>query len=279
MKIKLLLGFLLVAVLAGAGGWFTAKHWTPGARETTRSTGGRKVLYYQSAMHPWIKSDKPGKCTICGMELAPVYEGEKGIAEAEGLVTLSSNTINVINVQTAEARRRPLERTMRVAGVIEDNDARHRILSAYVDGRIDKLSVNYVGAEVEQGQPLAALFSPTLLNVVREYLALYKQQNAPPSLEVQRVNEKLISAAAQRLQQLGLTEKQIRALPERKDLDLHVELLAPMSGTVVARFVYEGQYVKEGDKLFEMATSRPCGFSSMPTNATWPRLHRETRSR
>ena len=33
----------------------------------------RKVLYYQSAMHPWIKSDKPGRCTICGMELTPVY--------------------------------------------------------------------------------------------------------------------------------------------------------------------------------------------------------------
>ena len=27
-------------------------------------------------MHPWVKSDKPGRCTICGMELTPVYEGE-----------------------------------------------------------------------------------------------------------------------------------------------------------------------------------------------------------
>ena len=44
----------------------------------------RKVLYYQSAMHPWIKSDKPGRCTICGMELTPVYEGEKGFDESGG---------------------------------------------------------------------------------------------------------------------------------------------------------------------------------------------------
>jgi Cu(I)/Ag(I) efflux system membrane fusion protein len=35
--------------------------------------------------------------------------------------------------------------------------------------------------------------------------------------------------------------------------DIHTALLAPVSGTVVARFVYEGQYVKEGDKLFEIA--------------------------
>jgi hypothetical protein len=29
----------------------------PDSGETAR----RKVLYYQSAMHPWIKSDKPGR--------------------------------------------------------------------------------------------------------------------------------------------------------------------------------------------------------------------------
>jgi len=35
-----------------------------------------KILYYQSSMHPWIKSDKPGKCPICGMDLVPIYADE-----------------------------------------------------------------------------------------------------------------------------------------------------------------------------------------------------------
>jgi len=35
-------------------------------------------------MHPWIKADQPGKCTICGMNLVPVYEGDKGIEVGEG---------------------------------------------------------------------------------------------------------------------------------------------------------------------------------------------------
>jgi hypothetical protein len=26
-----------------------------------------KPKFYQSPMHPWIRSDKPGNCTICGM--------------------------------------------------------------------------------------------------------------------------------------------------------------------------------------------------------------------
>ena len=65
---------LVVAALAGAGGWFASRHFSgqhPGGMNSS-AAAGRKVLYYQSAMHPWIKSDKPGRCTICGMELTPV---------------------------------------------------------------------------------------------------------------------------------------------------------------------------------------------------------------
>ncbi|MCU0752171.1 MAG: hypothetical protein MUC40_03905, partial [Akkermansiaceae bacterium] len=102
-----------------------------------------KVLYYQSAMHPWIKSDKPGRCTICGMELTPVYEGDKGFDDAggENIVALTQNQIQVLHVQTVEAEIRPLLRTLSVSGTIDDNQMRHRVLSAYVDGRIDKLYV------------------------------------------------------------------------------------------------------------------------------------------
>ena len=49
---------------------------------------------------------------------------------------------------------------------------RHRVLSAYVDGRIDKLHVNYIGAEVTEGQPLAEFYSPSLLQAEREYRQL-----------------------------------------------------------------------------------------------------------
>src|SRR4051812_11080374 len=122
MKAKLLIGFLLIALLGAVGGWFAAKHWKGSEKASAvNPASGRKILYYQSSMHPWIKSDKPGRCTICGMELVPVYEGEKGFDVGAGLVTLNSNSINVINVQTTEVRRQPLERTLHVAGVIEDD--------------------------------------------------------------------------------------------------------------------------------------------------------------
>src|SRR5689334_6175592 len=102
--------FFLVAALAGAGGWFAARRMPAKAPSPATDSGkARKILYYQSAMHPWIKSDKPGRCTICGMELSPVYEGDKGFDAGEGVVTLGSNIIQVINARTDEVKRRPLK--------------------------------------------------------------------------------------------------------------------------------------------------------------------------
>jgi len=254
MKLTHVVSLILVAALAGAGGWFAARHFFTKPPSPTAGTGNvRKVLYYQSAMHPWIKSDKPGRCTICGMELSPVYEGDKGFDAGEGVVTLGSNVIQVIHVRTEEAKRRPLKRSLRFAGTIEDNDAKHRFVSAYVDGRIDSLAVNFVGAEVVAGQPLATFYSPMLLAAEREYVSLAKQPASPTGASLAADHHRLLEAATARLKRYGLNEAQIAALPQKDANDIHTKLLAPVSGTVVARFVYEGQYVKEGDKLFEVA--------------------------
>ncbi len=250
MKPKIILLILLVAAIAGGVGWLTARHWPTVSSSVAAQSTARRILYYQSSMHPWIKSDKPGKCTICGMDLVAVYEGEKGFEVANGMVMLSSNQVNVVNVQSAPVQRRALRRALRVAGTIEDDDTRHRILSAYVDGRIEKLFVNYIGAEVVKGQPLAAFYSPNLLNAEREYLLLATPK-AAPSLAAEQ--ERVFDAAEQRLRRLGLSSDQIGDLLKKPANETTSQLLAPMTGTVVARNVYEGQYVKEGDRLFEIA--------------------------
>ncbi len=239
---------VFLAVLGGvAVGWFGRSKMQPETTSTSEGsslTASRRVAFYQSSMHPWIKSEKPGRCTICGMELVPVYEGETGVASDSNLITLSSNSISVVGVRTSPVLRGGLLRSLRFAGVIDDDDSRHRILSAYVDGRLDELHVNFTGAEVAAGQPLAKFYSPMLLTAVREYLAL--SATGGDALAGQ--------AAAQRLRQFGLMESQIQALPKAfGSTNIHVEILAPIAGTVVKRQVYAGQFVKEGEPLFEIA--------------------------
>lgn len=239
------LSFLIIIGVAAAAaiGWRSGSQHA--ALPSAGAAGQRKVLFYQSPMHPWIKSDQPGNCTICGMKLVPVFEGDAVSDATAGLVVkLSLQTVSTIQVETTPVVRQPLRRLIRVAGRIDDDDSTHRRLSASVDGRIDKLFVNYVGAEVTAGQPLASLFSRELLMARGEYNLAVKQPASPE-------RENFIAGSAQKLRRFGLTLAQIEKLPGQTGDTF--DIVAPISGTVVERKVYEGQYVKEGEVLFEIA--------------------------
>lgn len=240
---------IILIIIAAGVGWFLGR----GRSESGSAGDQKKVSFYQSPMHPWIKSDKPGNCTICGMKLTPVYEGEKGFDTQANMVTLNESAINVINVQSEPVQERSIERTLPVAGRIEADQTRTRVLSAYVDGRIEKLFVNYAGAEANAGEPLAVIYSPALLTAEREYLSVLAQTNQAGSPRLQEEHERLIEGAKQRLKRLGLTDEQIeKVTTSGAATNFTTEIVAPISGTVVKRDVVEGQYVKEGDKLFEL---------------------------
>jgi Cu(I)/Ag(I) efflux system membrane fusion protein len=248
MKSKFLL--LIVLLAAIAAGWWLRGAQTP--RDPSSAAhdraGGRRIAYYQCPMHPHIRSDQPGRCTICGMTLVPAFEGSARPPGDANQLTLSETSVRVLNVKSEVVGKRPIVRTLRVAGTVEDDDRRHRILSAYIDARVEKLFVNFIGAEVTKGQPLAALYSPTLLTDRREYLSLLRRGGGTGGAP-----DALLLSAKRRLEQHGLTDEQIEDLPKKSENDIHTEILAPMTGTVIVRNVYEGQYVKEGERLFEIA--------------------------
>ncbi|HEY5707373.1 MAG TPA: efflux RND transporter periplasmic adaptor subunit [Terrimicrobiaceae bacterium] len=202
---------------------------------------GPGVRFYQSPMHPWITSDKPGNCTICGMALVPVYEGEKAMETKEGVVSLNPRSVDVLAVTTVPVRRLDLTKSLRFSGILEDDENIHRVIAAFYDGRIDQIYVEHVGKYVEKGQPLAAIYSPELLYVVREY------QNA-----VRGGEPSVARNAAQRLVQYGLSAEQTAALAKQPGNVFTIDLLAPISGTVLTKKALIGQYIKTGEPLFEM---------------------------
>lgn len=206
---------------------------------------------YQCPMHPWIKADHPGeKCTICGMALVAAPAGG---AEANdpNLVTLTPASATVTGVQTAEVKRATLVRTLRVSGIIDDDDTRHRILAARVPGRVEKLFINYVGAVVRAGEPLATVYSPEMLTAQRQYVERLRAGTTAFTASER-------ATARERLLELGLTDEEVEILEHTLEPVAMVTVRAPMSGTVVSRGVYEGQYVQTNDRLFEIGD-----FSSM----------------
>ena len=233
------LAILIIGCLGLAVGWY-AGHYDSSVKRGAE--GARKILFYQSPMHPWVKSDKPGQCTVCGMDLVPIFQGGETFDSAAGdIVMLPQGSPNVIGVQTSEVNRQPLVRTLRVTGMIGEDESRHGVISAPVEGRIDGLAMNHEGQPIARRQPIASIFSRTLLSAANDYkLALNHDEAAAAN-------------AKKRLEQYGLVWEQIKTIPQRQEDDIYFGILAPLTGTIVKSYVSEGQYVREGERLFEIA--------------------------
>lgn len=235
---KILCFVLLAFLLAGCG--------------KSGEDGSRKIRFYQCPMHPWIKSDHPGLCTICGMALVPAYEGEKDLEATDASLHLPESTIQVLHVAAEPVVRGKLTKTLRLAGVLDDDAGRHRVVSAYFSGRIEKPFIEQVGEEVREGQPLAEIYSPELLYAVREF----QRAKAGNDRSVYEV-------AARRLIQFGLTPDQVTRIATQSPNQYGIDILSPITGTVIKRYVDAGQYVQTGDRLFELGD-----FSKMWFHAT-----------
>jgi len=222
--------FLLLAVpILGGVGYFL---W---AKPLGRSSEAKKpkVSFYQDSMHPWVKSDQPGKCTICAMDLTAIYEGQKGLEVGGNMVVLSSNNITVLNVQAAEVKRQVLRSTLRMAGTLEVNETRKTIVSAPAPCRIQSMMVEYTGMAVEKGQPLISVFSPELVGKAAYFRGTTSNpQDSPNSA----------------------------TFPKAKSDVFARELIAPQSGVVVERNAYAGQYVTEGEKLLTIVDASVLWF-------------------
>jgi Cu(I)/Ag(I) efflux system membrane fusion protein len=246
---------LIALAIAAAAGWSAAiSEHAP--------TAARQPLFYQSPMHPWVKSNEPGRCTVCGMDLVPIYDRSAGKDEAEMTgVLLPPASVNVVGVQTAEVMKRPLVRTLRVSGMIGEDESRHGVICSPVEGRIDGLAMHHDGQQIVQRQPMVTMFSRTLLVAADEYKAALAQGVANAAEE-----------AKLKLERCGLVWEQIKTIPTRQPDDRYFGILAPLSGTIVKSYVAEGQHVKEGEKLFEIADFTRMWFHFAASEAELPFL-------
>jgi Cu(I)/Ag(I) efflux system membrane fusion protein len=225
---------------SAAGLWVGKGLWTVSPQPNT------KVRSYQDSMHPWVKSDRPGTCPICRMELTPTFEGETLSSNSMTLITLSRDAVTVANVAVEPVLRRDVNRSIRVSGAFEAQESRTAIVAAPAGGRIDFIAVDHPGMEIHQGETLVRLFSPDLAQ--RSRFLRVAMSNQPPTSTSPSKAAQLPGHVATLMP--GMTNENTAPAVGGYRLELFIsDLTAPISGIVSERPATLGQYVMEGQKI------------------------------
>lgn len=249
----LIFGALLIVGLgiAQGMGWISAGGGGDGHRHA--SSGGEATRYICPMMCT-PPQEEPGRCPVCAMELVPATSSG-GNTDSRS-VQIDTAARRVANIQTVSVKSMPMSRTIRAIGELSYDEGTLKSISAYVDGRLERLYADYIGVVVKKGDQLAFVYSPRLHSAQVELLLAKRARdnNSPATLaRVVTANRDLYHSSKQRLIELGMTAPQVKKLEIAGEANSRMHLSAPISGTVIEKFAVEGQYVKEGEPIYKLA--------------------------
>ncbi|MFY0628670.1 MAG: efflux RND transporter periplasmic adaptor subunit, partial [Reichenbachiella sp.] len=151
------------------------------------------------SMHPQIRSNEPGSCPICGMDLIPL-EKEGSQQMNPMAVSMSATAMQLANVSTGVVEKITPIKSIRLNGKVQEDERLVFSQSSHIPGRIEKLTVNFTGEYVRKGQKLAYIYSPDLITAQEELFEAVKIKDSQPAL---------FRAAKEKLKNWKLTDSQV----------------------------------------------------------------------
>ncbi|MEY3499519.1 MAG: hypothetical protein RL308_1188 [Bacteroidota bacterium] len=220
---------------------------------------------YTCSMHPEIIRDKPGNCPICGMTLVKKITKNNSVEDnsIDNLIKPTDNFI-VGNYQTTKAIDTTISSEINLPGIVAYDPNSSVNIAARMNGRIERMYVNYKYQKVNKGQKLFDLYSPELLT---------EQQNFIYMVINDADNPTIINASKQKLLLYGMTQNQINNLITSKTANPRISIYSPASGIIDGTEtmanastpamqsasnnteilnVKEGNYIKKGEVIFKL---------------------------
>ncbi|OHD54006.1 MAG: hypothetical protein A2096_11260 [Spirochaetes bacterium GWF1_41_5] len=196
------------------------------------------IEYFTCSMHPSVKSDKPGKCPICGMELIPVFRGDGD------KIIVDEKTRETIGIKSIKAAYMNLSKKIRLPGrVANDNDlyiAQQEYLTSYKN--LEKIRNNYSKGE-----------------------------------ELERF-EKILQSSALRLKLLGFDEREITKLQNADSPDMNLIYPDKKAYVIAEIYENDLYLVKIGQKVMGTTPAFPSDIFNGIIRAIELALNQETRS-
>ncbi|ABS69813.1 efflux RND transporter periplasmic adaptor subunit [Xanthobacter autotrophicus] len=202
-------------------------------------TSERRILYYRNPMGLPDTSPVPKKDGM-GMDYIPVYDDE---AEDGPVVKIPPGRLQRTGVRTQAAERRPLDRRVRVPGMVQLDERRIAVVATRSPAFLDAVANVTTGDRVVKGQALARLYAPDIATAGAQY--------------VTDLNGGARGASAgggrQRLENLGVPAEAIAEIERTRKVPLSMTWRAMRDGVVLERNAVDGMRAEPGAVLFRIA--------------------------
>jgi len=232
-KTYLIAGLVLVLGIFIGASLFSSEENT----EDHNHTGETEFSVWTCSMHPQIRNSEPGDCPICGMDLIPANTLEETVDPDAIRMTKSARALAKIET-TLVSDGKKTSLNLELSGQLDINEKSKTSLTANFDGRIEQLNINFEGETVQNNQVVAELYSSTI-QVLKDEYALAKRTD----------NESIMQSVVQKIENLELSLQDI----QNKSKSATISLRAQQTGNVTQLMVAQGDQVKAGQALMEIA--------------------------
>ena len=222
---------------------FAIGYWSGGNTNESHTNGDTTAAQsttWTCSMHANVKLPSKGQCPICFMDLIPL---EAGIGSGtDPILEMSPSAEKLAEIMTTAVIRSEAFSKIRVTGKLDVDEAQVRNIASWMDGRIERLYVDFTGISVRKDDHLLDIYSPGLIAAQEEFLAAYQAGSGFG-----------VSAAREKLRLLGVSKIQISNLEKSGKAKESLTIHTPISGVVIDKNAREGEYVKTGQHLFSIA--------------------------
>ncbi len=229
---------LLAVFLAFAAGWFLRNPAAEHDHSAEKSQDAASI--WTCSMHPQIRQNEPGACPLCGMDLIPATSDD---SLGPWQLKLSARAQKLAEIQTTPVRRQFVAREIPMVGKVEYDEKRVGVISAWADGRVDRLFVDFTGISVHKDDHLVDLYSPDLLSAQQELLSASGSFRTATQSNM-RGALKRVMASREKLRLYGLNPKQIAEIERRGTATDLLTVYSHLEGVVIDKHVVLGKYVK-----------------------------------
>jgi Cu(I)/Ag(I) efflux system membrane fusion protein len=171
-------------------------------------------------------------------------------------VRLDADAARRIGVTYATAALKPLTREVRAVGTVTYNEQALVNFNPKIEGWVERLHVDFIGAPVRRGQPLMEVYSPMLVSAQEELILarrLVDQAAAGGSERSASTASDLLESARRRLRYWDIPATEIAEIERTGTPRKTLTLTSPATGVVVEKNVVEGTRIMPGMDLYRIS--------------------------